>query len=276
MSRITERRIYAVPSTPFTSDGDATGKFTVTDSSIFLVGQIVFLSSNTQSNLELKIKRILPDGTTVFVGPKNKGIHARTDISAYTTADSATITANEQERPNIPEQEIERVTYEEEPTVARRVILVDKNGCRIDSSNPLPVDATLNVGDIGVDIDAASGDNIAISAHPFQVFDQGSDTITTANFEEIYTYTSSDDKTFLINLDVTVSTQSVIRVKIDGDIIRERRISHSDRNTEFIFREPRPLTDGQVLTVEAKVERLIKASYTSFTSLEGYLDNPVP
>ena len=55
MSRITERRIYAVPSTPFTSDGDATGKFTVTDSSIFLVGQIVFLSSNTQSNLELKI-----------------------------------------------------------------------------------------------------------------------------------------------------------------------------------------------------------------------------
>lgn len=157
MSRITERRIYAIPSTPFTSNGTNTGQLQVADNSDWIVGQIIYLTSNTQENLELKIKRILPDKITMFVGPKDKNIHVRTDISDFILADNAAIQANEQERPNIPEQEVERITYEEEPTIARRTILVDKWGCRYDDTNPLPVDATVTVG--GVDVNLTHKDD---------------------------------------------------------------------------------------------------------------------
>jgi hypothetical protein len=145
---ITEKRIYRVEPIALTSDGTVQGQFTIPDSSIFRVGQIIRLKSNTQDYLEVKVKRIHPtDGVTVFVGPVGKHISKRTDISAYTTADAATVEANEQERPSVGQQEIERFTYEEEPVVARRTILVDKYGCRIDDSNPLPITGSITVGD---------------------------------------------------------------------------------------------------------------------------------
>ena len=84
-----------------------------------------------------------------WVGPKNKSIHVRTDISSFLISDNAAIHANEQERPSVPVQEIERSTYEEEPTVARRVVIVDKWGNRIDDNNPLAVNATIDVSTVG-------------------------------------------------------------------------------------------------------------------------------
>ena len=137
MSKITERRIYAVPSTLLTSNGTNKGELQVADTSDWRVGQVVILTSSTQSNLELKIKRILPDKITMFVGPKNKNIHVRTDISDFLIVDGASLHANEQERPSVPEQEVERATYEEEPVIARRVIIVDKWGDKIDEDNPI-------------------------------------------------------------------------------------------------------------------------------------------
>lgn len=149
MSRITERRIYAVPSTLFISDGTDKGQLQVTDNSSWMVGQLVTLTSNGTGNLSLKIKRILPDKNTIFVGPRDKPIHVRTDISEFLLADNAALQANEQERPSVPEQEIERSTFEEEPTVARRVVIVDKWGSRIDEANPLPVNATITTSSVG-------------------------------------------------------------------------------------------------------------------------------
>ena len=149
MSRITERRIYAVPSTALISDGTSKGQLQVTDNSLWMVGQIILLSSDTQQPIELKIKRILSDKNTMFVGPKDRPIQVRTDISDFLITDNAAIKANEQERPNVPEQEVERSTYEEEPTVARRVVIVDKWGNRVDEANPLPVNATISVSSVG-------------------------------------------------------------------------------------------------------------------------------
>lgn len=146
--RITEKRIYKVDPIAFTSDGTTVGSFTIPDTSVLMVGQIVIIDSDTQPPLELKINRIDPvDHVTLYLGPVKKHISKRADISAYLVADNATIKANEQERPTVPEQEVERATYEEEPTIARRAILVDKWGCRIDDSNPLPVSGSLTVGD---------------------------------------------------------------------------------------------------------------------------------
>ena len=122
------------------------------------------------------------------------------------------------------------------------------------------------------EIDAADGDNISVSAHPQQVFQEYSDIITTASFEEIFSYTSADNRTRLLNIVSTVSTPSLIQVKINGTIVRQLWTSPLERNAVFKFDEHRPLLSGQTITVEAKVERLIHSTYETFTSLEGYLN----
>lgn len=138
-----EKRFKVVPPQAFTSNGTATGQLTIANTKLFKVKQKIIISANTLSDLELEVKRI--DSINImFVGPEKGNIDAREDISAYTVALSAAIFANEQKRNSVPEQEIERNTYEEEPTVARRVILVDPLGDKIDEQNPLPVSATFD------------------------------------------------------------------------------------------------------------------------------------
>jgi hypothetical protein len=121
------------------------------------------------------------------------------------------------------------------------------------------------------EVDAADGDNIAISAHPLQVFAENPDTLTSAVFEEIFSYTSSDNRTRLMLIECSVSTPSRIRVKLNGTVIRELWTSPLERNVQFKFLEHRPLLNGQVISVEAQVERFIHPSYDTFTSMEGYL-----
>jgi len=155
-----EKRWIAVPPQAFAADGTADGKITVTDSTLFKVKQLVILVSNTiPSRDDLEVKRI-PDKNTIFVGPKGGNIDSRVDLSAYLLTDSSTIAANEQQRSKVPEQEIERLTYEEEPTVARRSVLVDKMGDKIDSVqdshgvNRLAVDGMFTAEvDVQVDVD---------------------------------------------------------------------------------------------------------------------------
>lgn len=132
-----EKRWKSVSPQAFTSDGTVRGQFTVADASLFKVKQIVSLSAAGQPNITLEIKSV-EDATTLRVGPIGGSIKNYTDISVYTTLASAFVFANEQERSSVPEQAVERLTYEEEPTVARRVILVDKLGNKFDETNRLP------------------------------------------------------------------------------------------------------------------------------------------
>lgn len=94
--------------------------------------------------------------TTMYVGPKEGNIDTRSDISAYTTALNAAVFANEQLRSKVPEQEIERLTYEEEPTVARRVVNVDPFGNKYDVDNPFPVqlsDGSIDIGTVNAELE---------------------------------------------------------------------------------------------------------------------------
>ena len=125
--------------------------------------------------------------------------------------------------------------------------------------------------DTNTEVDAADGDNIAISAHPSQIFDEAADTLTTTGYEEIYNYTSADNSTRVIAVEATAGTPSTFRLKINGTVVRVLRSSPLERNITFFFREHRSLANGDILTVEARVERLIQTSYDTFTSLEGYL-----
>ncbi len=129
------------------------------------------------------------------------------------------------------------------------------------------------LNDINIAISAADGDDIAISAHVNQIFDENADSITTAGFEEIFTYTSINDDTFIMGIDSTVATPTHFRVKVDGDIKRELRSSSLERNVKFQFGENRPLASGSVISVEAQVERFITGvgPYSTFTSMEGYI-----
>lgn len=144
-----EKRLKIVPLQNFATNGTLDGKFTLSDASLFKVKQKVVIIATSLPNLELEVKKIEEDGVTIYVGPIKGSIDSRSDLSLYTTAAAAAIFANEQPRPSIPEQEIERLTYEEEPVVARRIVIVDELGRKINQDNPLPTTATLS-GDVTI------------------------------------------------------------------------------------------------------------------------------
>jgi hypothetical protein len=126
-----EKWLPAVAAVALTADGTVRGLLQVESVAGFKVKHRAVLASTTQPNLLVEVKQII-DQKTLVVGDIGKGIDQRIDVSAYLTADSATIEAPLQKRASIPLQEIERTIYEEEPTVARRVINVDRWGNLLD------------------------------------------------------------------------------------------------------------------------------------------------
>jgi len=133
-----ERKWEAVASQNLTADGTTDGVLTIANAGAFKVGQIIQLGSAAQPTVSFKVKRI-PNGTTLQVGPDKTNINERSDVSAYLAADAAFVRALEQNRPNIAPDDVDRATYEEEPTVARRIIPVDILGRPVTEDNPLPV-----------------------------------------------------------------------------------------------------------------------------------------
>ena len=131
-----------VPAQLLTSDGLLNGQITIDDTCAFVVGHIVILSSSTQGTTRLQVKRVT-NSSTLFLGRIDKKIDDRVDLTSYLVADGASIEASEQPRPTVPEQEIERLTYDEESVIARRVVIVDKYGAKVSDDNPLPVSATV-------------------------------------------------------------------------------------------------------------------------------------
>lgn len=150
-----EKRLAAVTPQLFIANGGADGKITVADSSLFKVKQQVTLTASTLQPLDLEVKRVT-DSNTIYVGPIKGNIDTRENITIYTIALGSIIFANEQKRPSIPQEEIIRATYEEEPTVAERVILVDKFGNKYEPSNPFPVrlsDGSVNIGTVNAELE---------------------------------------------------------------------------------------------------------------------------
>lgn len=138
-----EKRWNAVPAVLLTANGGSDGKVTVSSTSGFKVKQLVNLKSTLPSSLEFRVQKVESE-TVLYLGPKDGKIHSRSNLSAFTTALSSTIEAVEQLRPSIPQLEYERAVYEEEPTIAKRVFLVDEFGDGIDGNNPLPVEAVIS------------------------------------------------------------------------------------------------------------------------------------
>ncbi len=170
-----EKRLAAIQAQAFTANGGANGSVTIADTTPFRVQQLVVITATGQVNLELEVKRV-SSATELIVGPIQGSPNAFTDLSAYTTAATAQIFANEQRRPLVTSDDFERAVYEEEPLVAKRTILVDEKGNKINAANPLPTSATLTVPPITVDTVGQGAANTNANAWPVKVSD-GTDTV---------------------------------------------------------------------------------------------------
>lgn len=156
-----ERWWKAIPAQSLTQNGNTGGDVYIADACLFYVKQQVVLSAVGQPDLTCEVKRICGP-TRLMVGEKGKGIKNNIDISAYTIAGSATIRAAEQGRPPIKPQDIDRATYEEEPTMARRVFNVDRCGNPYTKDNPFPVDAEINVDNVEINIDLPDSEGLTV------------------------------------------------------------------------------------------------------------------
>lgn len=149
----TERKWLLIAPHAFTADGTSNGIVTVADTSPFRVKMTVTIQSMAVAALVtpvIEVKRVIST-TQMMVGPVGN-IATPADISAYLVSDVATIGAPEQPRASLQSDTIQQATYEQEPVMARRVIMVDDYGQFYDESNPFPVSATFS-GSITIPLD---------------------------------------------------------------------------------------------------------------------------
>jgi len=152
---ITEKKYLDIAPRLFTANGTITGVVTIATTRHFKVKQRVILQTAIIPPSDFAVKRVI-SATQMVIGPINAPIEAFSDISSYTVAGGAMVYLPEQKRTTIPWEEQERATYEEEPTVARRVFMVDELGDGYRKDNPLPVqlsDGSINIGTINAELE---------------------------------------------------------------------------------------------------------------------------
>lgn len=150
-----ERSYTKIDATPFTADGLDIGLVTIADTACYKVKMIVVVKADTMVDQRFEVKRVISD-TQMYLGPENTPLRQRIDMSPYVLGLNPTIEAPEQERPHIPPADYERAVYEEEPTVAKRVIPVDKYGKHHTVENPFPVrisDGSINIGTVNAELE---------------------------------------------------------------------------------------------------------------------------
>lgn len=149
-----ERKLAAVPPQAFTADGTSVGVVTIADTTGFYIKQFVNLQSNTLQPAGFQIKNVLSN-TQLILGPPDNSLNAPlkpTDLSAYTVADNAIISAPEQNNFNIKPDDHYQAVFLPAPVSADRIIPVDPHGNFYTDNNPLPVafDGTVTIGDVTV------------------------------------------------------------------------------------------------------------------------------
>jgi len=136
-----ERKWDAVPPQYFTADGTIFGVVTVADTAGFYVKQVASLENNNPSisPLAVQIKRVLGPTLLVVGLVDNKiAIFKPLDVSAFTMASAATISAAEQDKNAVPPDPHYLAVYEGDPICADRVIGVDQYGRKFNYANPYP------------------------------------------------------------------------------------------------------------------------------------------
>lgn len=149
-----ERNWSAISPQPFLADGGDWGLVTIANTAGFRVKQAAYLLSNTLPSLPVQIKRVLSD-TQLIVGTINNaqiGQWPPLNINNYLLADAASIGAEMQFKSVLKPEDVATLTYEAEPVVARRVVLVDQYGNIYSDTNPLPATftGTISIGSVEI------------------------------------------------------------------------------------------------------------------------------
>lgn len=291
-----EKRFAAVPAQVFTADGGADGSVTIANTSLFKVKQRVNISAIGQTNIEVEVKRVV-SSTVMIVGPTTGNINTFSNLTVYTVAASAQVFANEQKRPQISADDFERAVYEEEPTVAKRVVLVDEFGNKFNEDNPLPTSSTftgsISVGE--VDQGDPNTDNkawpvkITDGTNPLSINPDGSINVNisssniadglTINHNEISSVGSGVETTILtlaaplngirvLKVEVSGDLVALFRVKLDGTTLTNKRSWWTNFNQTFNFEDFTNglwLNSGQVLTITVVHTRPFLGSFEATT-----------
>jgi hypothetical protein len=128
-----EKFLEAISPQFFLEDGTDRGRIAIDFPFYFKVRQTVLVKSFTQPVVELQIKRV--EDFVLYVGPKDNRPDTRADLTAFLRADFASIEANEQRRPDqVDDQPYNQddLEHEEEPTNAKRAVLVGRGGDPVD------------------------------------------------------------------------------------------------------------------------------------------------
>lgn len=273
----------------FTVDGNPNGTITLATTSGFKVKQNVKISAIGEPTLTLEVKRVLSP-TTLLVGPKDKGLNERTDISSYTVAKVSTISAEAQNKVIPPINDRESAIYEQEPTVAKRVIQVDEWGRFYSISNPLPVNATVDVelshttdsvkvgdGTEFLSINTDGSINVKIGELPgTPIMYQELDTISDDTETQVAEYISNNDLNKIKRFYGQAMTYGVWRLyknSIDSaNLLAITQTSPMSRNADLIFIASKPILDTESVIVTFQAERYrIGSSSETFVLLEGYV-----
>lgn len=150
-----ERRWERVSDKILTISGGEDGSIAITDNRGFYVKQKIKLKADTLEIKLFQIKRVVSN-TVMYVGPVDSNINSRSDISQYTLALNSTVSAEEQEKPKVPQIDQYNATYAQEPISARRVVSVDNHGTYYDTDNPMPVqlsDGSIDIGTVNAELE---------------------------------------------------------------------------------------------------------------------------
>ena len=148
----------------FMQDGGQNGLVTTTKYQSFKVKQKVILSSATQPDLLVQVKKVLSP-TKFLVGPVKdqtkpqkpaNNLLSRLDISNYRVSEGASVRSSEQNKVRLDPRDIIQAAYEQEPTLAHRVFNVDSWGRPWAVDNPFPVqlsDGEINIGTVNAELE---------------------------------------------------------------------------------------------------------------------------
>lgn len=292
-----EKRFPAVVPQSFTADGSPNGVVTIADTRLFKVKQHVKIAGTSLPTLSsIEVKEVLSI-TQMVVGPVSGSILTTTDVSQYTLAASSYIYCPDaQKRPNITADDFERAVYEEEPVVAKRVILVDDLGDKYNQNNPLPVafDGTVSIGNVRItadDNDPMAGDihssvrvsngtndldinndgsiNVNVVSSPsstpgLSVVHQEISSVASGVETVMYTFTAPSPGFKLYKVEVSGENIALFRVKVNSNTVSTKRTFFGQLNADFTY-EPfdngYELTGGQQLQVTVLHNRPFTANF---------------
>ncbi len=157
LPHITEKRYLALAPMLLTANGSSDGTITVASTYRIKVGQTLKFKSSSVAIRLAKVKRVISTSQFIVIDPKDSvATLNKLDMSDLLTADTATVELAQDKRPVIELLEIQRQTYEEEPTVAMRTHAVDWLGRSYSKSNPVPVelsDGSISIGTVNAELE---------------------------------------------------------------------------------------------------------------------------